>query len=195
MGLLDVGCGRGDLLFHLHARNPSLRLTGVDLAPLPDHSQIQFVTNDVFRWEPGCEFDVVASLAVIEHVEDVRGFMERIRRFARRGGRIIVTTLNEDSTVYAAGLGLRRLGMTGPFDRLYSRHHRQHFTRRSMQRLAEETGLRVVESFTHNFPVAAIDFPSRGPWLDAIQRAGVAALFGLGRLSGRCFLQTLVCEV
>jgi SAM-dependent MidA family methyltransferase len=39
-GLVDVGCGRGELLTHLHAERPHLRLTGVDVverpADLPD---------------------------------------------------------------------------------------------------------------------------------------------------------------
>jgi len=34
--VVDVGCGRGELLTHLAARRPDLRLTGVDVVPRPD---------------------------------------------------------------------------------------------------------------------------------------------------------------
>ena len=34
--VVDVGCGRGELLTHLAAQRPDLRLTGVDVVPRPD---------------------------------------------------------------------------------------------------------------------------------------------------------------
>jgi SAM-dependent MidA family methyltransferase len=34
--VVDVGCGRGELLTHLATRRPDLRLTGVDVVPRPD---------------------------------------------------------------------------------------------------------------------------------------------------------------
>ena len=34
-GVVDVGCGRGELLTHLHARRPDLRLLGVDVVERP----------------------------------------------------------------------------------------------------------------------------------------------------------------
>ena len=34
-GIVDIGCGRGELLTHLHALRPDLRLTGVDVVERP----------------------------------------------------------------------------------------------------------------------------------------------------------------
>jgi len=193
-GLLDVGCGRGDFLFYLEQSCTKIPLTGIDIAPLPSHPWIHFVTHDLFSWEPSQSFGVVTSLAVIEHVPDIRCFLGKLRRFAKKGGMLVLMTLNEGSTVYAVAQGLRRCGFRGPFERLYSRHHRHHFTLRSLRYLVEQAGLTVQEHFTHNFPMAAVDFPSRGPWLDVAQKVGVAGLFGLGRIAQNAFLQTLVCR-
>jgi len=194
-GLLDVGCGRGDFLFFLEKNSPNLRLAGLDLAPLPDHPRIDFTSTNLFAWEPGCAYAIVTSLAVIEHVPDIRAFLEKLRRFLKKDGRMVLMTLNEDSYVYMAAGGMRRAGLRGPFERLYSRHHRHHFTQKSLRRLVENSGMRVLQHFTHNFPLAALDFPSRGVLLDPAQKAGVAALFGLGKIPGRGFLQTLVCRL
>jgi len=193
-GLLDVGCGRGDFLFYLERSGTIFPLAGIDIAPLPSHPRIHFVSQDLFSWEPNQTFGVVTSLAVIEHVPDIRGFLRKLRRFAKKGGRLVLMTLNECSTVYAVAKVLRRFDFKGPFERLYSRHHRHHFTLRSLRYLVEQTGLVVEEHFTHNFPLAAVDFPSRGPWLDATQKVGVAGLFSIGRIAQNAFLQTLVCR-
>ena len=193
-GLLDVGCGRGDLLFHLEKSNPALSLAGIDIAPLPAHPQIHFVSRDLFDWEPDRPYSIVTSLAVIEHVADIRGFLGKLRRFVKKGGRLVIMTLNEDGVLYAIARGALKLGFHGPFERLYSRHHRHHFTRRSLRSLVEISEFQVLEHYTHNFPLAAVDFPSRGFWMDSSQKAGVAALFGLGRIFRSGFLQTIVCK-
>jgi hypothetical protein len=39
-------------LFHLEKSNPALSLAGIDIAPLPAHPQIHFVSHDLFDWEP-----------------------------------------------------------------------------------------------------------------------------------------------
>jgi len=192
--VLDVGCGRGDLLFFLEKQNPSWDLTGIDLARLPSHPSIRFISEDLFVWNPCKKYSVVISLAVIEHVENIRRFLEKIREVTDQGGQIVLMTLNEDSLVYLMARALHRMGLSGPFHRLYSRHHRHHFTPRSLRRLVEESGLKITSHITHNFPLAAVDFPSQGFLLDALQKIGVGTLFGAGSLVGKGFLQTLVCR-
>lgn len=158
--ILDIGCGRGDFLFYVDAQRRGLSLTGVDLAPLPDHKQIRFLSCDLFAWQPDNDFSLVTSLAVIEHVQDIRAFVGKLGRLMKRGGRLVIMTLNSDSLVYLVARGLRRLGSMGPFERLYSRHHRHHFTQQSLHNLVVESGLKVTDHFTHNFPLAAVDFPA-----------------------------------
>ena len=191
--LLDVGCGRGDLLRYLHERERRLELTGIELSELSPSPPIRFIKSDLFELEVAEKFDVVVTLAVIEHIADANGFVRRLVNFARPGGTIVVMTLNSDSLVYLVARLARSFGWDYAFNRLYSRHHLQHFNRRSLALLLERHGLQVREHFSHNFPLAAVDFQSTGPLGDAIQLIGVAGCFGLGKLLDKGFLQTAIC--
>jgi trans-aconitate methyltransferase len=191
--VLDVGCGRGDLLRYLHERESRFELTGIELSELPPSPPIRFIKSDLFELELPEKFDVLVTLAVIEHIADAHGFVRRLVNFARPGGTVVVMTLNSDSLVYLVARLARSFGWNDAFNRLYSRHHLQHFNRRSLALLLERHGLRVREHLSHNFPLAGVDFQSTGPLGDAMQLIGVAGCFGLGKLLGRGFLQTAVC--
>jgi len=80
--VLDVGCGA----LGLRGLEPSLDITGVDLAPRPDYPG-PFVQADATRGLPFAdgEFDLAYSSSVIEHVApDARpAFAAELRRVAR----------------------------------------------------------------------------------------------------------------
>lgn len=193
--VFDVGCGRGDLLKYLQAKNPDFQLTGVELSALPQTSGIRYLHSDIFDLDLPEKFDVVTNLAVIEHVADIREFVARLAAFAKPGGLVIAMTLNSDSLVYRVARASRSMGWPDAFNRLYSHHHLHHYTRASLERLMKTAGMEVVHHSSHNFPLAAVDFPPKGKVGNAIQLAGVAACFGLGRLMDMGFLQTIVCRV
>ncbi len=193
--VLDVGCGRGDFLIYLRKTDPTLQLTGIDLAPIPPSESICFITRDIFLLDLPETFDVIVSLAVIEHVSDVRKFLDKLKSFGHPGSTIAIMTLNESGWIYLVAKVLRALGFSGAFNRLYSKHHLHHYTYQSLRQLFEHAGLRIISHRTHNFPLAAVDFPSTNPWVDRIRLCGVAFLFFLGRLGNRAFLQTIVCKI
>ncbi len=191
--LIDVGCGNGNLLRYL-AGQPAApaALAGIDLMTNAPQAGIEFIRGDALSTDVGRQFSVVVSLAAIEHVLDAHGFARRLKALARPGGLVIVMTLNDDSLLYAAARLLRRLGVTLPFDRLYSRHHLHHFNRASLSRLLEDEGLRPEGAMLHNAPLAAIDMPAPSGAAALVMRAGVALLFATGALLGRTYLQTVV---
>jgi SAM-dependent methyltransferase len=80
--VLDVGCGQ----IGLRALEPSLDITGVDLAERPDYPG-PFVCADAAAGLPFAdgEFDLVYCSSVIEHVPPVRraAFAAEIRRVGR----------------------------------------------------------------------------------------------------------------
>lgn len=193
--LFDVGCGRGDLLEYLHSKNPEFSLTGVELSALPPSPGIRYLHADIFELDLPEKFDVVTNLAVIEHVADIRDFVARLAGFARPGGLVIAMTLNSDSLVYRIARAGRAAGWPDAFNRLYSHHHLHHYTRASLAKLMRDSELEIVDHHSHNFPLAAVDFPSKGKIRDSIQLAGVAASFALGKLMDMGFLQTIVCRV
>lgn len=192
--VLDVGCGRGHFLRYLRDHRPDLRLSGVDLSPNPPDERIRYYQGDFLATTFDDAFDAVVSLAVIEHVVDVRGFVARLKALARPGGLVTVMTLNESSLLYGLARTGQRVGVPLAFDRLYSRHHVHHFTRGSLRRLLEGAGFQVRSERTHNAPLAAIDIPVSNPVADAVLRSGMWMLCKAGDVTDRAYLQTITCR-
>jgi 2-polyprenyl-3-methyl-5-hydroxy-6-metoxy-1,4-benzoquinol methylase len=192
--LLDVGCGRGDLLRHVQSKRPDVQLTGIDYSQNQDEI-IRFLQGDAIKLDTRERFDVVASLAVIEHVPDCVAFANRLRELMKPDGVAAVMTLNEASILYGlAGIG-RALGVPPAFNRLYSHHHIHHFTRASLRRLLESCGMRVSQHIMHNAPVKAMDLPVHSQIADDLLRAGVATVFAAGSIVSKTYLQTAICSV
>lgn len=192
--VLDVGCGNGDLLKYLHSRHPEMTLVGVELSQLPDHPGIRYIKSDIFELNLEEKFDLVVNLAVIEHVTDIVEFVKRLSSFLSPDGTLVAMTLNGDSVLYRVSRLAKTLGWPDAFNRIYSNHHLHHYTRRSLKQLMETSGLKVISHKSHNFPLAAVDFPSKGVLSDKIQLVGVAGCFALGNLLDMGFLQTIVCS-
>ena len=192
--VLDVGCGRGDFLRHIHSKRPDVKLTGIDYHPNQD-KVIRFLEGDAFSLDIRDRFDVVFSLAVIEHVQECTSFVCRVRELTKRGGIIVFMTLNESSILYGLGRTGRALGIPLAFNRLYSCHHTHHFTRESLRRLLESCSLQVSKHIMHNAPLKAMDIPVRSPAADAVLRAAVWAAFTVGSLTSKTYQQTIICSV
>ncbi len=191
--VLDVGCGRGDFLRHVHRMRPDAKLTGIDFAP-NQHESIRFLQGDVITLDISQRFDVVVSLSVIEHVPDCVAFARRMVELTKQGGSMIVNTPNEASILYGMGRAGLSFGVSLAFNRLYSRHHLHHFTPTSLRRLLESSGLTVSKHLMHNAPVKAMDLPVRNAAADAVLRAGVWAVFAAGSITSKTYLQTIVCS-
>jgi 2-polyprenyl-3-methyl-5-hydroxy-6-metoxy-1,4-benzoquinol methylase len=189
--VVDVGCGRGDFLHFVRRMRPDLALTGIDLAANQDVEGIRFIQGDVHSLSIDDTFDVVIAQQVIEHVEDPHAFLESLARLAKPGALVIVSTINESSLLYGLARAGRRTGIPLAFNRLYSSHHLQHFTRLSLRTLLEQHHFRVDAEVTHNAPLAAIDIPVANRAADAVLRAGMWMVCRLGEVANRSYLQTI----
>lgn len=193
--VLDVGCGTGTFLKFLRSKSSDLSLTGIDLAPNESSQGIEYLQGDFEHASFEKKFDVVVSLAVIEHVPDVTAFAKRMRELCVTGGLVINLTVDESSLIYGVARTLNRAGYSVPMNRLYSRHHLNHFTASSLQRLLEAQGLSTVRVIRHNSPMAAVDIPQDTSSIGAaILLSGVWAGFKLGELTGRTMLQTVISK-
>jgi 2-polyprenyl-3-methyl-5-hydroxy-6-metoxy-1,4-benzoquinol methylase len=191
--VLDVGCGRGDFLRYLKQRQPGLSLTGIDLSPNESVEGITFVQGEILTQAFEQQYDAVVSLAVIEHIADVKAFARRLAELTRPAGLVIVMTLNESSLLYRLARTLRSIGVTTAFDRLYSKHHIHHFTARSLEKLLTSHGLEVKERIFHNAPLAAIDIPSSNALVDGVLRTAMWGICLAGDLTNTSYLQTMIC--
>lgn len=187
--VIDVGAGRGELLDYLRRRDTRLRLTGLDISLHPEIDGVEFVSGDFVQIDFGARrWDIVVSLATIEHVADVRMFARRLHDLLEPGGLAIVMTVDDQSILYAVARLLNRVGYRTAFERLYDRFHLNHFTSGSLRTLLENEGFETVAHHHHNIPIRSVDMPNES----TLSRAGVWGTFVLGRLTGRTYEQTIV---
>jgi SAM-dependent methyltransferase len=192
--LIDLGCGNGNFLKYLHKKNRSLSLTGIDIAQNRAAKGITFLQGDALVADFDSQYDVVVSLAVIEHVTDIQKFVNRLYSLCAPQGFVIIMTLNERSILYGVARLLYNLGYKTPCERLYSKHHLNHFNVSSLKKLVETNRLSVIKIFLHNVPLSAVDLTASSHTAATILRAGVWSTFMIGSLIGRTYLQTIICK-
>ena len=96
--ICELGCVTGWLAHELIALG---RVTAVD----PDaeriaqarrqYPRVAFESADLSTWAPPHKFDLVVSSEVIEHLADKSGYIKTLKRIAKPGGWILVTTPNK----------------------------------------------------------------------------------------------------
>ncbi|MFN7941376.1 MAG: class I SAM-dependent methyltransferase [Thermoanaerobaculia bacterium] len=151
--LLDVGCAYGLLLraaremgFDPRGLEPSAEMAEAARRASGVPVERGFLEDlEPLRFQP---FDCVVLSDVIEHLDDPRRGLERVRDLLAPGGRVLVLTPDAGSAV-ARTFGSRWWGV---FD-----DHNCYFDRRSLARLLADTGFAVERfaSFGRRFPLAA----------------------------------------
>ncbi len=140
---LDIGCATGMLIARMKARG--WREQGVEVCrPAAELGirerglQIFIGTLEEARFPEG-SFDVVHCSHLIEHLTNPRGFVHEVRRILAPGGYFIVATPNAD------GFQARLFG--GEWRSMID-DHMYLFARRTLRRLLEDSGLRVMRGKT-----------------------------------------------
>lgn len=120
--VLDVGCGTGTLLSHLHATHPGTRLVGLDpvremLAvarrKLPGEVALCRGWAEALPFAPG-EFDVVVSCSMFHYLHQPLLALHAIRRVLRPGGQLVITDwCGDDHWSRILALYLRLSGRPG----------------------------------------------------------------------------------
>ena len=95
--VLEVGCGTGVVMQHLHKKFPSLDFTGSEIhleglkfakRRMPE---INFVQLDATRMPFSCEFDVVGAYDVVEHIADDELVLSQVHSALKTKGYFFVT--------------------------------------------------------------------------------------------------------
>lgn len=145
--ILDAGCGSGrnmvDLASHGTVTGIELSNTSVCLARAREAGEV--IEGSVLEMPFDADsFDLAVSLDVIEHLDEDLDALRELRRVVAPGGALLVT-------VPAYGW------LWSAHDEI--NHHRRRYTRRSLQRVAEQAGWEQVRTSYFNsllLPVAIL---------------------------------------
>lgn len=146
--LLDVGAGLG--FFLQAAKRAGFEVLGVE----PDANVVEEARRGGFEvrhgYFPDCidpdeKFGVIVFNDVLEHVVDLPLVMSGIRDHLASGGLAVLNSPDRRGIFYRIADRLDRLGIHGPFDRLWQRGvpspHRWYFTKEDLFRLGAKYGL------------------------------------------------------
>jgi 2-polyprenyl-6-hydroxyphenyl methylase / 3-demethylubiquinone-9 3-methyltransferase len=112
--VLDVGCG-GGILSEAMAR-AGARVLGIDLSrPVLDVAELhalegkvpveyRAVSAEELAQERPASFDLVTCMEMLEHVPDPAATVQALASLARRGGDVIVSTLNRNPLAFAVAI-------------------------------------------------------------------------------------------
>ena len=94
--VLDIGCVAANRLqeLHLQLRQVATSCVGMDISKADG-----VVHGDAQNFDLGRTFEVIVAGEVIEHLADLRGFLNSAARSLVQGGRLIITTPNPYSLV------------------------------------------------------------------------------------------------
>ena len=196
--ILDVGCGRGDFLRFLGRRDTPSTRCGIEIDPVraaaarvadPAATIATGPASTALPELPG-DFDLITLWDVFEHLDDPRAVLHALAARLAPGGRIFVQTIHEHSAVptlgrvlYAASAGR----IQGPVRRTHEPHHLVFFSRRGLEGLADEAGLRIRELWFDRLAMARMD-GSR------VLTAATAALLALENALGNGLFVNLLLE-
>ncbi len=162
--LIELGCGRGELLLQCHDRF-DLKV-GVDFSRVflrdaelfaerfsRERPKIKWLAHDLNQplpFEDGT-FDVAISVACIEHVFDVYGVFREVRRCLKGGGVFIFAIPNLAYVRHRLRLLFGRQIITGSPMELWSKEywdgtHIHYFTLSAVKMLLGETGFLFIEN-------------------------------------------------
>jgi 2-polyprenyl-3-methyl-5-hydroxy-6-metoxy-1,4-benzoquinol methylase len=160
--ICEVGCGAGEILSVLHQRLPAdVEFVGYDVSPQAialarprTQTRLEFREADLLATDE--RFDLLLTIDVIEHVEDVYGFLRRLRPH----GVYHIFHIPLDMSVAAALRGW-------PLD--WAREHVGHvhyFNRETALATLRATGYEVVDEF---FTAGVLDL-GRATWKQKLIR-------------------------
>lgn len=197
--VLDAGCGNGDFLKYLATNNKHFSLYGIDLSPVNESTKalhnITFMQGDFLTHEFPIKFDAIVSLAVIEHMQDVRAFQKHLHTLLCDNGIAYIMTVNADGFLYRLANSMKKIGFSFIFKRLYDPHHLNHFNKSSLETLlTQDNSFTVLKVINHNVPLNAIDIPMRKGVISAFMRLGVKFVFIIGKIFRKTYLQTLIVK-
>lgn len=149
--ILDVGCGRGELLYVANKR--SWKATGTDISKsFVQYAREKFNANalvgDLKDIElPQESFDAATLISVIQYLQDPMGTLRKINSLLKKDGALYIETTNEDALVFLVGDLLKSIRedrkVTTHLSPLFPSYQLYGFNRRSLSTALGLAGFEV----------------------------------------------------
>ena len=186
--MLELGCGRGELLHG--AADRGWRVRGVEMTEA--FARIASETHGLeIERAPiesaqslGESYDVVLLAAILEHLYDPAETLKRVRSALRPGGLVFIDVPNECSLMSRAGNAYMRLRATDWAINLsptFSPFHVVGFCPTSLRYLLGRTGFHPMKLELHRWN---IPLPPTDGYFATLERAGLNAVLSLGKRIG-----------
>ncbi len=193
--VLDVGCGNGDLLRYLSNKSGKMQLNGVDYHENQSEEGINFICGDIFNPKLFDQYDVIINLSVVANIWDVQSYANCLVELCKNNGLIITITINDTSVVYSVARVMYFFGIKTPMERLYEKHHLNHFSWKSLEYLFDSKPvLNFLEHDRTPDNIDAVDLPAANLLIKKFYKLSLVFLFLFGRLLNKPLSQTLVMK-
>lgn len=140
--VLELGCGyTGQNLALLSTDFPLAHYTGVDVSVVGDQeavTKVELLQADLETWQPDRQYDLVLSLAVVEHLLNPLRHFALIAECLTSSGLALLTTPTPPADVL-----LRLLAALGIFDKDEILDHKTYLTKTGIHYFAQRAALRV----------------------------------------------------
>ena len=186
--MLELGCGRGELLRGAANRGWSVR--GVEMTEAFARIAIEEQGVEVERaaiesaQSLGASYDIVLLAAILEHLYDPAETLKRVRGALRPGGLVFIDVPNECSLMSRAGnayMRLRAKDWAINLSPTFAPFHVVGFCPMSLRYLLRRTGFNPIKLELHRWNIA---LPATDGFLAALERLGLNAVLSLGKLLG-----------
>lgn len=95
--ILDIGCGPGDLIKVLNSEFPLKNYIGVDFnddfIQIANNqvckNNIQFFTEDIYKYSPKTKFDFVHARAVLQHLPSIPDLLKKLEEITTENGSVL----------------------------------------------------------------------------------------------------------
>lgn len=177
--VLDVACGTGNAALAIARKLPAGRVTAVDFSPgmlnrarqkaaSAGIGNIEFVERDMQALGFAREFDAAVCAFGIFFVEDMQAQLSRIAAAIKPGGRVMITSFEEEYFAPLKELFLKRIETYGvpPHPQTWKTIAHEDGCRQ----LFQKAGLGNVEVHRENF---GFHLKNAGEWWDIVWNAGL----------------------
>lgn len=186
---LDVGCGRGGLVWAASQRGWAAEGCDISEAFVRYATEVTGVKARASSVQnigyPAHAFDVVTLVEVIEHLYNPRETIQELHRILRPGGLLYISTPNEDSLYQTVGnlyYRLRRRDWCVNLCPTWNLFHVHGFSPNSLRFLLEQENFSIEELVLY---AGTNPLPNRTGLWGKVERAGTKLVEYLARKTGR----------